>query len=726
MQEAYYNLEDLKDILYLDDLEVDITMTLFKNEDMIRDIFEPIIITKIMSTDNELNAVKYILQVCKNISSVKYESYKKVISEIIKPFILIPEYYNLYNLYNTELKDINYLTVIFDIITQSELFDFITSIKDCDKNQKFALMNILVKSNNIKNHLLNTSSTSKDYELDINIMSFIRLGDDFDINDEGYYEIIKNFTEDNLYKFKLCAFLNDILEKNKAIAHMNCDFSNIASARFIAIVLKTHLLLFQFINKSEIFNNCNKIFSETQRKDYEPIRTDNYETILYLQTLKSTKLLYNYILSGYSALKKMFSTNMFDMLQIQPFKFEILDKIVNSTTLNRLIEELIDYYTSEFLQINNESVDTVIQYYFNIKSLNKNALEYFYKLLTINFEYCNKHYKFDVLTLLCDYFSKLKNHEYKDNIKLLEAIIIYHDENDMFKIEKLPIAHKYYKLSLEILEKIISNSEIEENSMNQIFLKFFYKTNSHNISFIDMLTELCKEISQHVNNYNSSAYRLKFMDMVKTIMNNIYLSLQLVNKIISKKILNPAVFKGEIILPIITLATNVIKYFTDGKIAIYNIFNMNFEALDIMKESLYILHKLIVNDEFKELIQETKDIIIETLPYIKFHDNELYIKEELKHNIEYQKGEIKLDNIPEDFLDPLIYTLIREPVMIPNVDLMFDKSSIMSQIYHEKINPYTREFLDEEILKVYNDNPKIKEQVHEFLVKFNQWKNQNV
>ncbi len=732
MQEAYYNLEDIKDILYLDDLEVDTSVTSFKNEDMVREIFEPIIITKIMSFDDESSAIKYILQVCKNLTSINYQHYKKVISEIIKPFILIPEYYTKI-IYNMGLyKDINYLTVIFDILTQEELFDFINLIKDLDKNIKFNLMNIITKSNNIKDHLLLKSSTSKTYETDINIMSFLRLGEDFDINDDGYYQTIKNFIENDTYKFKFYDFLNDILEKNKVITHMNCDFSNIASTRFITIVLKSNLLLFKFINKSEIFTNCNKTFTETQRKDFEPIRTDNYETKIYLQTLKSTKLLYNYILSGYNSLKKMVSTNLFEMLQIPSNKFTILDNIVNSSNLNKLLEELIEYYIYEFQQINNDTLDTVIQYYFNMKTLNNNykfsnnTLNYFYKLLASNSEYCNKHYKFDVLTLLCNHFSQTELNDYKDKLKLLEAIILYHDENDMFKTEKLFVAHKYYKLSMEILDKIISNSEIQENSMNQLFLKFFYKTNSHNISFIDMLTELCKEISQYANDYNSGAYRIKFMDMVKTIMNNIYGSLQLVNKIISKKILNPAVFKGEIILPIITLATNVIKYFTDGKIAIYNIFNMNFESLAIMKESLYILHKLTVNDEFKDLIQETKDIVLESLPYIKFFDNELYIKEELKQNLEYQKGEIKLDNIPEHFLDPLIYTLIKEPVMIPNVDLMFDKSSIMSQIYHEKINPYTREFLDESILKVYNDNPKIQEKVHEFLLKFNQWKNQNI
>ena len=61
--------------------------------------------------------------------------------------------------------------------------------------------------------------------------------------------------------------------------------------------------------------------------------------------------------------------------------------------------------------------------------------------------------------------------------------------------------------------------------------------------------------------------------------------------------------------------------------------------------------------------------------------------------------------------------------MIPNVDLIFDKTSIMSQIYHEKINPYTRDFLDESIIEAYNKKPEIITKITEFTDKFNKWNN---
>ncbi len=739
MEEAnyFYKIEDIKDILYLDDLEIDIDKNIVSIEDYdyAKELFEPIVITKIMGFEEDyIEANKYILHVLKKISFEKYKNYKSIISDLIGSFILgvfNDEYKNILVRNINSFKNKDSILEYFDTINQDTFYDFIKSLNNLPKDIRFNFINIIIKSNNIKNLLLQKSSTSKKYELDTNIISIFQDNGTFDINENSYYDALKTFIKDDEYKFKLYDFLNDILEKNKEIAQINCNYANIATTRFLGQVLKFNLILFQELDKTKIFSNCDKSFNETHRKDLIPNERDIYETKVYLQTIKSMKLIHNYISSGYFGIKNMLSSNLFQFSELQTNKLEILDKILNNDNLNKLLNDLVEYYITEFIQIDNEAVDGIIQYYFNIKLIKSNyvfsdnTINYFYKLLGSSTDYCNKHYKFDVFTIICNYFSKLDISYFKDNIKLLEAIIIYHDENDMFKIEELPKAHKYYKLSLEILDKIIDNSTITENSMNQIFLKFFYKINSHTISFIDMMSNLCKEISNYANDYNSSAYRIKFLGVIEIIMHNIYISLKLVNKIIFNKILNPAIFRGEIILPIITLATNVLNYFTDGKIAIYNIFNLNFEALKIMKESLYILHKLTINDEFKELIQETKHIVLEALPSIKFEDNELYIKEELKQNLEYQR-EFNLENIPEDFLDPLIYTVIKEPVMIPNVDLVFDKASIMSQIYHEKINPYTRELLDENILKTYNDNPKTKEKVREFLQKFSNWKNQNI
>ena len=52
--------------------------------------------------------------------------------------------------------------------------------------------------------------------------------------------------------------------------------------------------------------------------------------------------------------------------------------------------------------------------------------------------------------------------------------------------------------------------------------------------------------------------------------------------------------------------------------------------------------------------------------------------------------------------------------MIPNVDLIFDRSSIMSQINLEKKNPYTREKLDLDILREYNQKEEVKNKINIF------------
>ena len=56
--------------------------------------------------------------------------------------------------------------------------------------------------------------------------------------------------------------------------------------------------------------------------------------------------------------------------------------------------------------------------------------------------------------------------------------------------------------------------------------------------------------------------------------------------------------------------------------------------------------------------------------------------------------------------------------MIPHVDMIFDRTSIMSQILSRKINPYTREKVpDENILNKFNLSPDVICKVEEFHMK---------
>lgn len=740
-------MNDIREILDLDETEYDKSLDSILNninDDAIFDYVEPLIITKIMGfEENYIEANKYILHILKNIQDIKFSKYQKVFYDSIKLFMFgtYNDEYKQTLLNNLNSKNINYINYFLENIEQDEFYNFMKDTIKLNKNIKYQLINILTKSQNLRKKLLNKGNDGRDYELKINLLSYLKQ-EDFDINDNEYYESINNFmTEEDSMKL-LYEYLNDILDKNKScgfkITNMDqvVDHTKLSSARFLALTLKTCLIIFSNLDKSKIFSNTDKTFESTQRKDFECKEDDNIETKLYISILKSFKLIHDYIVSMYLEVKSLSVNNIFGGFfglndETTKLKLKITKNIIMSDHLNELITEFIKYYSDEFLQINNEAVDTIIQYYFNMNKIYQNykfpdfVINYFYKLISTNSEYCNKHYKFDILSILCNIYDK-KDVEIKNPLKLMEAIILYHDENDMFKAEQSQIAHKYYNSSLRILERIIANNHIESNSMNELFLKFFYRTNSHTISFLELTNSICEEIAEKATDLNTPAYRSRYLPMIKSIINNVNISLKVINDILKKGILNPAIFKGEIILPVITLSTNVLKYFTNGRNAIYNVFNMNFEALDIMKLSLNILHKLSDNDEFTDLIQETKSIVLDALPYIKFKDDEIYIKDELKNNLEIKKDEIKLEDIPEEFLDPLIFTLIKEPVMIPNVDLIFDKSSIMSQIYHEKINPYTREQLDEKILEQYNTKEEVVKKIKDFLNKLQLWKVQHI
>lgn len=737
--ETIYKTIEIAYLLALDDSEYDTSMTGNKLMDML----DGIMITKIMGFDENYDeANKYMLSIIKNIyKDDKYEKYKKNIFDVLKNIFfgdLNNEYLKTLILNFMNYKNKHYFVYCFEYLSEKEFFEFILVINNLQKSLSYELLNIITKSYKLRNFLLKKSIDGHNYEKNINLISLLRFRDDFNINDEEYIPIIENYLSNDKSTEEIIDYINDILEKNKilgstTLSFSTIDYKSISSIRFLALTLKICLFMFEKMNKNNIFNNIERDFNSTQRKEYLSTIDDTIETKIYLMALRGFRIIHNSIIILYTEAKNTMDTlSIFGFQQKQnKEKFLIIKELIFSNSLDILIKNLIDYYTQEFLQINNEAVDTIIQYYFNMKKIKKDynypkeSINYFYKLLATSSEYCNQHYKFDVLTLICNIYDK-KDSEVENNMDLLKAIILYHDENDMFKSQEREIAYKYYQKSLIILEKILSKSNIEENSMNDLFLKFFYRTNSHTITHLEFLDLVCTEIGKKINDHNEDTFRTQFIIMVREVMKSINISLKVVNIILTKNILNPAIFKGEIILPIITLATNVLKFFTNGKIAIYSVFNMNFEALDIMKFSLYVLHRLTVNDDFKDLIQDSKNIIIDSLPYIKFHEFEKHIKDELKENLQKTKDDIKLEDIPEEFLDPLIYTLIKDPVMIPNVDLIFDKTSIMSQIYHEKINPYTRESLDENIIQIYNKKPDIIEKVAEFLDRINKWKYNNI
>ena len=104
------------------------------------------------------------------------------------------------------------------------------------------------------------------------------------------------------------------------------------------------------------------------------------------------------------------------------------------------------------------------------------------------------------------------------------------------------------------------------------------------------------------------------------------------------------------------------------------------------------------------------------------------IFERLRSNmIKLTSGEDDEDiEYPDEFLDPITYSPISEPCLIPSMngfdDLYFDKSTIMKQLLIREENPYTRKHLTLEEFEKYNELEEIKLKNNIFMNRVNDYK----
>jgi len=148
---------------------------------------------------------------------------------------------------------------------------------------------------------------------------------------------------------------------------------------------------------------------------------------------------------------------------------------------------------------------------------------------------------------------------------------------------------------------------------------------------------------------------------------------------------------------------------------------MNVESFNILEKCFKLINKYKSNNEFAKYIYENKMLIKEllsrTLIKKKTKDELINYISEIKHDIN--------DDIeyPDEFLDPILFIPITEPVMIPSIKHIFDRSSILGQLYHEEINPFTREKLTIDEFNNYNKRDEVKKNTDDFKNKIIDWKN---
>ena len=70
--------------------------------------------------------------------------------------------------------------------------------------------------------------------------------------------------------------------------------------------------------------------------------------------------------------------------------------------------------------------------------------------------------------------------------------------------------------------------------------------------------------------------------------------------------------------------------------------------------------------------------------------------------------------IPDTFMDPILMTLIKEPILLPDSNIIVDKNMIFNHLLINNSDPFCNTYLDKKTLIEYNNIPDNVEKINNF------------
>ena len=133
------------------------------------------------------------------------------------------------------------------------------------------------------------------------------------------------------------------------------------------------------------------------------------------------------------------------------------------------------------------------------------------------------------------------------------------------------------------------------------------------------------------------------------------------------------------------------------------------------------IYPLIEKPEFQKAIANEERFLkteyLEKMVNILLKNNLILIGEHdsiinFKTKIEEMRAPIDSDeDIPNELLDPIMGTLIENPVLLPNTDTFIDYDVITRHLLTSSDNPFTRDPLSKSDLDEFNSRPEIQERI---------------
>lgn len=480
--------------------------------------------------------------------------------------------------------------------------------------------------------------------------------------------------------------------------------------KILLITLKT----FTVINNS-IFNNMYSIFNK-----YNRIKNN---------ISNSDKSNFNYIKKEFEYYNNLCFNNIFECLNNKFLKFYL------NLNIN-LYDNFIESFLSFIEGINN----------FSIIGIQFEKYEIQYIINCINGLSNNPHYRIKAF----ETFYLISKINYSFDSDFINILFKYINEVDIFKHLQERNAFSHLILLKNIFIKILDFNNNNINFNNNAFQALFI-ISSKILDIVDNIIIFNKDINDKLNNNKINKFdynqiikfnSTRFNGYIDTLIDLIKLNKKLIKKL---NIINDPNF-NEFFNNIFKFSNQLLKYLSSDNF-LYLHYKIHNKCFDIVYSIIYLLYSSINHKSLILLNNETitsLNYFINNNNFINYFANRNLINNNnnpiKNYFISHKKDKIifksnlliniisdniKLyDNIdyPSQFLDPLTSSPIIEPVMIPSINEIFDKSSIIQHIYNKNNNPYTREPLTIDILNKYNQSDYVINKINKFKNDFYIWK----
>ena len=545
-------------------------------------------------------------------------------------------------------------------------------------------------------------------------------------------KIIDLYMEDEKSLTKLIILIHDIFELNKA--YKFDDVTQIKTNKCSSInflILLFEILL--YIRNTKLSNtNISNINLEKEFKKGDIIGM-SIQTLTTYTILLGCEIAYNNVFKFYYKLNKMSNKKSNSKVKKE---FDILKSIRNDKNLHNdiykfyfdVIKNKVILSSDMMTNLNWFLIDSLghDDYKNDILNLDISFLEFFIDCIG-GCTKITKPNRWEFINTLIKLFeiqgyTFISKHNNLIN-KFFNAIQKFIIEVDYFAIIGIDPAYSTFQYLMGIInnfcKKITNPDEDIKKNMKNIFHIIAFRVNST----IAILKECIEYISSR-NYLNNKSMIILYEGYIKTYMVTFMSGIQAMQELLMSKIISISDFPEELIMPLVTLSMDLLSLFSKGSHPIYGTFKMNMEALDIMQELFKLINISCENTHFVDhiKIKENYTLIKEMMLRVK-------LDPKIKNNLLEFTGNLQVssitdDDLPNEYLDPILFCEIKNPVMLPDVvDVVFDRSSIMSHLYTQKTHPYTRQSFTEEELDEYNKKENVKNYINDFMKKIEDYKN---